>query len=157
MRTKLLCVIALVLSGCASVQRGTTDRVTFDSEPSGAAMTSIVKSPCGGPCQSDMARNGPSGRPYLAQGEVLPTEVGPNCTTPCTLELLRAKDYIVTFAKPGYQPQTVELLATLGEGAGATAGNIMVGGLTGVMIDASTKAAYDHQPNPMKAVLKPLR
>lgn len=145
---------ALMQAGCATMQRGATDKVTFESDPPGAAMHSTVKSACGGPCPTDASRAGPNGEPYPT-GPTAP-EKGPECLTPCVLELPRNKDYSVTFSKLGYQDQTVDLIAREGEGGAAVAGNFVAGGLTGVLVDSSTKAAYDHQPNPLKVVLQPI-
>ena len=46
-----LAQIALALSsgGCATVTRGTTEAVVFDSEPPGAEMRSLVYNPCSEP------------------------------------------------------------------------------------------------------------
>jgi hypothetical protein len=147
---------ALMLCGCATIVRGQSEQVTFDSEPSGAEMRSVVKPPCGnGPCQ--VQGGGADGAPYPTADTPPPDpKPGPSCVTPCTLEVKRNEQLIVTFSKPGYEPQTAELRTALSNGAVATAGNVVIGGVVGVATDAVTQAGFDHQPNPMKVTLKPI-
>lgn len=154
MRTKLVAAlgVALMFCGCASVTRGTTEPVQFDSEPTGAEMRSIVDYPCGGPCptrdQSDQ-----NGAPYDDTIRT-PTVPGVACITPCTVQVPRNQKLIVTFTKPGYQPQTVKLGSAVSAAGGAgVAGNLIVGGVTGLVVDGVTGAGYDHQPNPLKVTL----
>lgn len=47
---------------------------------------------------------------------------------------------------------TKEIPAT---GAAGFAGNLLVGGLVGMGVDAVTGAATDHKPNPVTVVLEP--
>ena len=78
--------------------------------------------------------------------------------TPCMATVARNESLIVTFTKPGYGPQTVKLRTVVsGNGGVAMAGNIIAGGVVGAVVDTGTGAAMDHQPNPLKVVLKPVR
>src|SRR5262249_2625873 len=99
-----------------------------------------------------------NGARYLtAEEQQTPPVPGPACITPCSAQVARSEDLVVTFSKPGYQPQTVELKREIsGGGAVATAGNIIAGGVIGVGVDAVTGAAMNHTPNPMKVVLRPV-
>ena len=76
------------------------------------------------------------------------------CTTPCTLELSRKWSYRVLFEKEGYEVLETFISPQL-SGAGATglAGNILIGGLIGVGVDASTGAMNDLKPNPLSVTL----
>lgn len=144
--------MTLLTAACATVARGTSEQVVFDSEPAGAEMRSVEKHECGGPCPpSDPGST--SGKPYITQ---TPIVAGPACVTPCTLTIARNKELIVTFSKEGFEPKTMVLESRITGGAAATAGNVIVGGAIGLMVDAGTAAGNDHFPNPMKAVLKPL-
>jgi hypothetical protein len=44
-----------------------------------------------------------------------------------------------------------------GGGGAALAGNILIGGLVGIVVDTSTGAGYDHYPNPVSVDLVPLK
>jgi membrane-bound inhibitor of C-type lysozyme len=77
--------------------------------------------------------------------------------TPCTLQVDRTDQFDATFAKPGYHPQTIPVrTAVSGGGAAGMAGNVLVGGLIGIGVDAATGAALDHTPNPVVANLQPI-
>lgn len=147
--------VTTLLAGCASVTRGTNEQVQFDSEPAGAEMRSIIDYPCGGPCalRDDRPETGSA---YM-DGVRTPEIMGPACVTPCSIQVARNQDLIVTFAKAGYQPQTVKLgRQTSGGGTVGMAGNILLGGVVGLAVDAGNGAAFDHVPNPLKVVLRPL-
>jgi cytolysin (calcineurin-like family phosphatase) len=120
-------VAALALGACATVTKGTDDTVTFESTPSGATVSF----------------NEVSGR-INQQG----------CTTPCTLELNRKYTYSVEFEKEGYETWVQLLEPKLsGDGTAGMAGNILLGGVIGAAVDASTGAMNDLRPNPMVATL----
>lgn len=123
MRAILVCALALCCSGCATVIRGTTGNVGFNSSPSGAEVH---------------------------------TSNGLGCVTPCTLTMKKNEEFIVTFTKPGFIPQQVEVKREIvGGGVAATAGNVILGGLIGIGVDAATGAGYDHVPNPVSVILQP--
>lgn len=120
-------------------------------------MRSIVDYPCGGPCPTnDQGQS--SGEPYVESDVRTPVENGPACVTPCVVEVKRNQGLIVTFTKAGYEPQTVKLETRVaGRGAVGVAGNILVGGGVGMIVDTGTGAAMDHHPNPLKVTLVPIR
>ena len=91
-----------------------------------------------------------------SQAEVR-TSNGLGCVTPCSLVVKRNEEFVATFSKPGYQSQQVEVKTQLaGAGAAGLAGNVLIGGLIGIGVDAVTGAANEHTPNPVSVVLEPL-
>jgi hypothetical protein len=126
MRKLGIVALAAVLGGCASVTRGTTENISIMSTPSGAEAT--------------------------ITGLDVPTA----CMTPCAITAKRNADITVAFAKPGYQPEVVQLTKEIpGTGAAGFAGNILAGGLIGMGVDAYNGAAQDHKPNPVTVTLQP--
>jgi hypothetical protein len=123
MRPVLLVAFSLLCGACATVIRGTTDGVGFNSTPSGAEIH---------------------------------TSNGLGCVTPCTLTIKKNEEFVATFEKPGYQPQQVAVSReVVGGGVAATAGNVILGGLIGLGVDAATGAGFEHVPNPVNVVLQP--
>jgi hypothetical protein len=116
---------------------------------------SVIDYPCGGPCSVRDERP-QAGAAYI-ENERTPTVPGPACITPCTVQVARNQELIVTFTKLGYEPQTVKLQTKLaGGGVAGVAGNAIIGGGVGLVVDAGTGAALDHQPNPLKVILQPV-
>ena len=69
----------------------------------------------------------------------------------------RNADITVTVTKEGYEPQVIPLTKEIpGTGAAGVAGNLLVGGLVGMGVDAATGAAQDHKPNPVIVTLQPV-
>jgi len=67
------------------------------------------------------------------EGAEVRTSLNQQCVTPCTLTVQRKDEFSVSFAKPGYQPQTVQVTTRVaGGGAAGFAGNILVGGIIGM-------------------------
>lgn len=126
MRISLLALLASTLSlgACATVTRGTTEQLTFDSDPPAAMRTST----------------------------------GLTCpTTPCTLEVSRKSEFVATFSKEGYQSQDVMVQTRVaGGGAAGFAGNVLIGGLVGMGVDAATGSTLEHYPSPVFVTLEPL-
>lgn len=86
------------------------------------------------------------------------TSIGHNCRTPCTLTVDRKSEFTVSYAKEGYRETSVPVATRLaGAGAAGLAGNILIGGIVGVVADAATGATLEHYPNPVSATLEPLR
>jgi len=86
------------------------------------------------------------------------TSMGHTCTTPCTLQFSRKDEFIVTASKPGYH--TVEMpVSTRVAGAGAAgfAGNVLLGGVIGMAVDAASGATLEHYPNPVMLTMLPVR
>jgi hypothetical protein len=116
---------AAMLSGCASVARGTTEKVVINSEPADATIR---------------------------------TSLGHSCPqSPCTVEVSRKSEFTAYAEKEGYKPGQVYVgTGFSGGGAAGLAGNILVGGVIGVGVDAMTGATLDHSPNPAHITLVPV-
>lgn len=154
MRIGVVFGTAALCASCASVTRGTSEQVTFDSVPSGAEMRTVVLSRCGDqPC-----RTGNSDRdsgPVQMASE--PTS-GPSCVTPCTLAVARSDRLLATFTKAGYRPQRITLdTRVAGAGVAGFAGNVLIGGGVGMVVDAASGATLEHFPNPLVVTLAPMR
>jgi hypothetical protein len=126
-RLLMAAALALPCIGCASVTRGTTENISISSTPPGATAE--------------------------LSGLDNPTA----CVTPCVVVAKRNADITVTINKEGYEPQVVPLTKEIpGTGAVGFAGNVLVGGLVGMGVDAATGAAMDHKPNPVTVTLQPV-
>ena len=115
---RLLLAAAIVTPclGCASVTRGTTESISIASTPPGATAN--------------------------VSGLEAPT----TCVTPCVVQVKRNADITVSISKQGYEPQVIPLTKEIpGAGAAGLAGNVLVGGLVGVGVDAVTGAAHGPQ------------
>ena len=81
---------------------------------------------------------------------------GIHCTTPCTIALKRKKSYVVELHKDGFDSASVAVQpVTDGAGRAGMAGNILVGGLIGMGVDAATGAIKGLSPNPLQVMLLP--
>ena len=99
-----------------------------------------------------------SSTPSGATAEVSGLDVPTTCVTPCVVVAKRSADITVTVTKEGYEPQVIPLTKEIpGSGAAGFAGNLLVGGLVGMGVDAATGAAQDHKPNPVIVTLQPIR
>ena len=126
-RLLLAAAIAVPCCGCASVTRGTTENISIATTPAGAT--------------ADVS------------GLDIPTV----CVTPCVVQAKRSADIIVTINKEGYESQVVPLTKEIpGSGAAGFAGNLLLGGVVGMGVDAVTGAALDHKPNPVIVTLQPI-
>jgi hypothetical protein len=87
------------------------------------------------------------------------SSLGHACTaTPCTWEVSRKSEFVVSFAKDGYAEMQVPVSTRIaGAGAAGFAGNVLIGGLVGMGVDAATGSTLEHYPNPVLASLVPLR
>jgi len=127
-RVLLAAAIAAPCVGCASVTRGTTENISISSTPAGAT------------------------------AEITGLDIPTACVTPCVVQAKRNADITVTVNKEGYEPQIIPLTKEIpGTGAAGFAGNVLLGGLVGMGVDAATGAAMDHKPNPVIVTLQPIR
>jgi hypothetical protein len=127
-RLLLAAAIAAPCLGCASATRGTTESISIISIPPGAT--------------ADVS------------GLDNPTA----CVTPCVVQVKRNADVTVSINKEGYQPKVIPLTKEVASaGAAGFAGNVLVGGVVGMGVDAVTGAALDHKPNPVEVTLQPSR
>lgn len=127
MKTRIsVAVFAVVmLSGCGSITRGTTEPVYISARPTDAKIS---------------------------------TSLGHQCpASPCTITVDRKTSFTAYAERPGYKPGSIQI-GTKVSGTGATgfAGNVLVGGIIGMGVDAATGAALDHHPNPAQIVLVPI-
>lgn len=109
----------LLIAGCASIVSGTKQDVTITSNPS-AAQVSIDRA-VGGAMQTEW------------EG-----------ATPATVELKRKHAYVLTLSLDGYQP--VEMGLKNGTN-GWVWGNLVFGGLIGLIVDFSNGAAKTLEPD----------
>jgi hypothetical protein len=118
-RTTLLVLLAveMFLSGCATVVNGTTQRVSFASDPPGAAV---------------MVDGIPIG------------------DTPTSIDLKRDSTHLVTVEKNGYvaSDRIIEQKTSWW-----FAGNLLLGGIIGGIVDYSTGAMYNLSPQDVSPVL----
>lgn len=113
---------SILLAGCGTVVRGTTEDITINVEPKHAKITSTTAHSCVGPC---------------------------------VINVPRKKEFTLTASAPGYQTQVVNVETRVsGKGAAGMAGNVLVGGIIGIGVDAVTGATLDHYPNPVNFNLK---
>jgi len=58
----------------------------------------------------------------------------------------------------GFEPEVVVLTKEVAtSGAAGFAGNILLGGIIGMGVDAASGAPLDHKPNPVIVTLRPIR
>ncbi len=103
-----------------------------------------------GSTESLVIESEPSG----ARAEVSPP--GLRCTTPCSVELKRKRNYVVELRKDGYDTTRVQVgSVTAAAGRAGMAGNVLVGGIIGMGVDTATGATRGLSPNPVRVLLLP--
>jgi hypothetical protein len=76
-------------------------------------------------------------------------------STPCSLRMMRKDEFTAVISKEGFKPVTVTVShKTSGQGGAALAGNVLVGGIIGIGVDAVTGATQDLTPNPVELTLE---
>jgi len=78
---------------------------------------------------------------------------GAECVTPCNLKLKRRNHLRVDFTREGYQPAYVLVRSKAG---GATIGNVLAGGMIGVLVDSSNGSNNFLSPKPLDVKLAPV-
>lgn len=107
----------VLLPGCATLVNGTNQTVTVSTTPPGAS------------CTLDR------------MGE----RVGAIGSTPGSLRIDKSKhDLSVTCSKEGYQTASTTQSASFN---GATFGNLIAGGIIGIVVDASSGANFSYPPD----------
>ncbi|MGX5733162.1 translation initiation factor 2 [Bosea thiooxidans] len=83
------------------------------------------------------------------------SSIGHACTaTPCTWEVSRKSEFVVSFSKSGYDDMQVPVSTRIaGAGVAGFAGNVIIGGVVGMGVDAATGSTLEHYPNPVLANL----
>lgn len=79
---------------------------------------------------------------------------GQKCVSPCKLKLKRKTPFTATITKDGYQTATAEVESKF-NGAGAGAGNILLGGVVGALVDSGNGSMRGLKPNPLEVTLIP--
>ena len=75
--------------------------------------------------------------------------------TPCTFKIARKAEFGVTITKSGYKTWTGQVTHKMATAGGAgLAGNVLLGGVIGLGVDAVSGAAFDLVPNPLKVALE---
>ncbi|GIU67580.1 PEGA domain-containing protein [Candidatus Phycosocius spiralis] len=89
-------------------------------------------------------------------GAAVSTTNGFSCAaTPCSFKMPRKSQFSVTITKPGYKTYTGNVINKIsGAGGAGMAGNVIVGGIIGVGVDASSGAMLDLVPNPLIVTLE---
>lgn len=90
------------------------------------------------------------------QGAQVQMSNGMSCTsTPCTFRLPRRSELEVVVSKDRCEPVTTNVThRTAGSGAAGVAGNVLVGGVIGLGVDAATGASQELVPNPLEVSLQ---
>lgn len=125
-KNTVLFVAVAALSGCATLTRGTTEAFVVETTPGGATVT---------------------------------TSLGLMCSpTPCVIpKVSREASFTVTIEKEGYKTATYNVTHQMSAGGGAgMAGNVILGGGIGAIIDANNGATQELVPNPLVVVLDPV-
>ncbi|PRY76917.1 hypothetical protein CLV80_10794 [Yoonia maritima] len=89
-------------------------------------------------------------------GAQVQTSNGFSCaSTPCAIKMPRRSEFVVSIAKPGCRPVNVNVTHKTANGGGAAlAGNVLVGGVIGLGVDAATGASQELTPNPVQVPLE---
>ena len=88
-------------------------------------------------------------------GAEVRTSLNHSCMTPCTLTVERKSEFSVVYNLPGYKEQVIEVKTQVaGAGVAGIAGNVLVGGVVGMGVDAATGSTLEHVPNPVHAILQ---
>lgn len=68
---------------------------------------------------------------------------------------LAETEFAVTFRKPGYRTEQVQVgTRVAGSGVAGFAGNLIVGGIVGMGVDAATGSTLEHYPNPVFVTMR---
>lgn len=90
-------------------------------------------------------------------GASVTTSLNHQCTTPCTITVSRKDEFSVVFKLDGYREQIIAVgTRVAGAGAAGIAGNVIVGGVVGMGVDAVSGSTLEHTPNPVKALMEKL-
>ncbi|HEV7920526.1 MAG TPA: translation initiation factor 2 [Thermoanaerobaculia bacterium] len=118
-------LVVLFSIGCASIAHQTTQQVPVTSSPAGAAVT-------------------------VACGDV---NNDPKLVTPTVVTVHRKPARCtISLAKEGYEPAHVDLQRQM---SGWYLGNVIFGGIIGLIVDAANGAMYNRMPNRIDVPLAP--
>jgi hypothetical protein len=88
-------------------------------------------------------------------GASVKTSTGFSCdATPCSMKMPRKAEFDVTVSKVGYASKTQHVRSVVGGGGAAgMAGNVVLGGVIGMVVDGSDGSMNDLKPNPLDVKL----
>ncbi len=91
-------------------------------------------------------------------GATAKLSTGETCVTPCDLRLPRKQGFDVSFTMDGYESGAAHIASGWSSGGTQTfiIGNIILGGLIGMGVDASNGSTRDLYPNPLEVTLVPV-
>ncbi|MBL8537931.1 MAG: PEGA domain-containing protein [Hyphomonadaceae bacterium] len=91
-------------------------------------------------------------------GASVTTSNGFECAaTPCTFRMPRKEGFTVTVEREGYLSAEATVTSSMSSGGAAgMAGNVLIGGLIGAGVDATSGAMNDLSPNPLQVTLQPV-
>jgi hypothetical protein len=141
MKSAILCCLAILTAGCATIVDGTSQEVSFQTTPEDVLVTLTRQVPDQSKVSVDQ------------QTVIMKDEVRILGKTPMTQRLDRDKNQTVTFSKDGYKPLTVKLATTLN---GYFWGNLVTGGVFGSTTDSMSGAMYEYSPSQYFVTLIPL-
>ncbi len=116
----MIALLVFVIIGCASIITGTRQGISISSTPSGAKIK--------------IERSGPA-KTKVVEWEGM---------TPAKVKLKRKYEYLVTISMEGYK--TAEVMLEHGTN-GWVWGNLLLGGIIGLIVDFSNGAAKKLKPN----------
>jgi len=89
---------------------------------------------------------------------LITTSIGHTCKgIPCRMQVSRKTDFTITASAAGYKDESVFVGTSMsGGGAAGLAGNVIVGGVIGIGVDAISGATLSHSPNPVLIALVPI-
>ena len=89
-------------------------------------------------------------------GARVSTSNGFQCdATPCTFRMPRKDAFRATVSMEGYVTQEQQVASGIsGSGAAGMAGNVIFGGVIGVVVDGNSGAMNDLTPNPLVVILR---
>lgn len=79
---------------------------------------------------------------------------GVTCVSPCKLKLKRKDPFTATISMAGYQTVEIQVESKF-NGGGAAAGNLLLGGIIGGVVDATNGSLQTLRPNPINVTLVP--
>lgn len=125
----ILAAAVLPLCACATATRGTKEAMVIQSTPSGALVT---------------VNNDKMDAPVT-------------CSTPCSVKLKRKRGFDVTIEKEGYETVVTQVNTQVsGGGAAGMAGNVLLGGVVGAVVDGTSGAMNEFNPNPLVVRMNPV-
>ena len=90
-------------------------------------------------------------------GAAVALTTGQTCVTPCKLKLKRKDDFTARLTKDGFEPAEAKVESKISGGGGAAvAGNILLGGLIGGVVDSTNGSLNSLFPASLDVALKPV-